>query len=46
MIYWTGNLLWQHATLTRKNMNLPYMLHTYVLNEFLTADLSRTAKYF
>ena len=35
------------STETRKNMNLPYsIVHTYVLNEFLTPDRSCTTKYF
>ena len=34
------------TTLPRKNMNLPYSIHTFVLNEFLTADRSCTIKYF
>ena len=35
------------GTLPSKNMNLPYsIVHTYVLNEFLTADRSCTTKYF
>ena len=32
------------CTLNRKNMNLPYSIRKYVLNEFLTADHSRTKK--
>ena len=32
--------------LPRKNMNLPYSIRTYVLNEFLTAKLLSTTKYF
>ena len=45
--------VWMHtsyhhaATETRKNMNLPYyIVHTYVLNEFLTANRSCTTKCF
>ena len=34
------------GTLTRKNMNICTLLHTYVQNKFVTADHSCTTKYF
>ena len=36
--------LWN--TMSCKNMNLPYSIHTYVRNEFLTTNRSCTTEYF